>query len=79
MASLEPTSTAVGNTNSTDDSAEAVNQLREMAEKQGRCFETVFSDPANAKLANKRLSPPIPRIRRAATTRVGLSGFRKPI
>jgi hypothetical protein len=51
MASLEPTSTAVGNTDSADDSAEAVRLLAEMAEKQGRSFETVFSDPANAKLA----------------------------
>jgi hypothetical protein len=51
MASLEPISVEVGNTLVSDDSAEAVKQLQEMCEKQGRSFETVFSDPANAKLA----------------------------
>jgi hypothetical protein len=50
-ATLTPTSAVVGNTNTKDDSAEAVRLLSEMAEKQGRSFETVFSDPANAKLA----------------------------
>jgi hypothetical protein len=51
MATLTPTSTVVGNTNVSDDSAEAVRLLAEMAEKQGRSFETVMADPANAKLA----------------------------
>ena len=51
MASLEPTSTSVGDTNVSDDSAEAVRLLGEMAAKNGQSFESVFSDPANAKLA----------------------------
>ena len=51
MATLTPTSTEVGNTNFSDDSAEAVRLLSEMAEKQGRKFEEVFADPAKAKLA----------------------------
>ena len=51
MASLEPTSTSVGNTNVSDDSAEAVRLLSEMAAKNGRAFEVEFADPANAKLA----------------------------
>ena len=51
MATLEPTSTSVGDTNVSDDSAEAVRLLGEMAAKNGRSFESVFSDPANAKLA----------------------------
>jgi hypothetical protein len=51
MASLEPTSTEVGNTSVSDDSAEAVRLLREMADKQHRTFEQVFLDPANSKLA----------------------------
>jgi hypothetical protein len=50
MASLEPTSVGVGSSETSDDSAEAVRLLAEMAEKQGRQFEEVFSDPANAKL-----------------------------
>ena len=53
MATLEPTSTSVGNSNVSDDSAEAVRLLQEMCEKQGRSFESVFSDPANAKLASQ--------------------------
>lgn len=53
MATLTPTSTEVGNTNVTDDSAEAVRLLTEMAEKQHRSFEQVFTDPANAKLARQ--------------------------
>ena len=53
MASLEPTSTEVGNTNVADDSAEAVRLLSAMAEKQHRTFEQVFADPANAELATK--------------------------
>jgi hypothetical protein len=53
MASLTPTSTEVGNTNVSDDSAEAVRLLQEMAAKNGRSFESVFSDPANAKLASR--------------------------
>ena len=51
MATLTPTSVGVGNTNVSDDSAKAVKLLQEMAEKQGRKFEDVFADPANAKLA----------------------------
>jgi len=51
MASLEPTSVEVGDTSVSDDSAEAVRLLAEMAEKQGRSFEQVMTDPANAKLA----------------------------
>lgn len=51
MASLEPTSTVVGSSLVSDDSAEAVRLLGEMAAKNGRSFETEFSDPANSKLA----------------------------
>jgi len=50
-ATLTPTSTSVGSTLVPDDSAEAVRLLQEMAEKQHRTFEQIFSDPANAKLA----------------------------
>jgi hypothetical protein len=50
MASLEPTSVEVGSSETSDDSAEAVRLLAEMAEKQGRSFEQVFSDPANKEL-----------------------------
>jgi hypothetical protein len=53
MATLKPTSTSVGNTNVSDDSAEAVRLLAEMATKNGRSFESVFSDPANKVLAAK--------------------------
>jgi hypothetical protein len=58
MASLEPTSTSVGNTLVSDDSAEAVRLL--MAEKQHRLsptksagwwFERLSQDPANKELA----------------------------
>jgi len=51
MATLTPTSTEVGNTLVSDDSAEAVRLLQEMADKQHRTFEQVFSDPQNRKLA----------------------------
>jgi Arm DNA-binding domain len=51
MATLTPTSVEVGNTNVSDDSAEAVRLLREMAEKNGRAFEVEFADPANKELA----------------------------
>jgi hypothetical protein len=51
LATLTPTSTGVGNTNVSDDSAEAVRLLGELAAKNGRSFEQVFADPANAKLA----------------------------
>jgi hypothetical protein len=52
MATLEPTSTEVGNTSVSDDSAEeAVRLLREMATKNGRSFESEFADPTNRKLA----------------------------
>ncbi|SDJ17970.1 MULTISPECIES: hypothetical protein [Bradyrhizobium] len=53
MASLEPTSTEVGSTQVSDDSAEAVRLLSEMAEKQHRSFTQVFEDPANRALANR--------------------------
>lgn len=53
MATLTPTSTEVGNTNVSDDSAEAVRLLSEMAARNGRSFEQVFADPANAKLARQ--------------------------
>jgi hypothetical protein len=51
MMSTKPTSTEVGNTDSADDSAEAVRLLSEMAAKQHRSFEQVFQDPDNAALA----------------------------
>jgi hypothetical protein len=51
MASLVPTSVEVGSSETSDDSAEAVRLLAELAEKQGRTFETVMADPVNAKLA----------------------------
>jgi hypothetical protein len=51
MASLEPTSTVVGSTLVSDDSAEAVKLLAEMAAKNGRSFEEVFSAPENRELA----------------------------
>jgi hypothetical protein len=51
MATLTPTSTEVGNTNVSDDSAEAVRLLQEMAATNGRSFESVFADPANRALA----------------------------
>jgi len=53
MASLEPTSVGVGSTLVSDDSAEAVRLLREMAETQGRSFEQGVTDPANAKLVGR--------------------------
>jgi hypothetical protein len=53
MATLKPTSTEVGNTLVSDDSAEAVRLLGEIATKNGRAFETEFSDPKNAKLAGR--------------------------
>lgn len=52
-ATLKPTSTEVGDTNVADDSAEAIRLLNEMAEKQHRTFEQVFSDPANKALAGQ--------------------------
>src|SRR5271169_5341623 len=52
MMSTTPISTEVGDTNVDDDSAKAVKQLNDLAEKQHRTFEQVFLDPANAKLAN---------------------------
>jgi hypothetical protein len=51
MPTLEPTSVVVGNPNVADDSAEAVRLLQAMAAKNGRSFETEFSDPANSKLS----------------------------
>jgi hypothetical protein len=54
MATLTPTSTEVGSSATSDDSAaEAVRLLGEMATKQGKSFETVFADPANRALANR--------------------------
>jgi hypothetical protein len=53
MASLEPTSVGVGSSETSDDSAEAVRLLAEMAEKQGRKFEDVFADPDNKALAGR--------------------------
>jgi hypothetical protein len=53
MASLTPTSTEVGSSSVSDDSAEAVRQLQEMADKQRRTFTQVFEDPANRALANR--------------------------
>jgi hypothetical protein len=51
MASVEVTSTEVGSTLVSDDSAKAIKLLQQMADKQRRSFEQVFADPANAKLA----------------------------
>jgi len=53
MATLTPTFTEVGNTQVSDDSAEAVRLLQEMAEKQHRTFEEVFADPNNKALAGR--------------------------
>jgi hypothetical protein len=53
LASLKPTSTETGSTQTSDDSAEAIRLLNEMATKQGRKFEEVFADPANKALAGK--------------------------
>jgi hypothetical protein len=53
MATLKPTSTEVGNTSVSDDSAEAIRLLNEMATKQGRKFEDVFADPNNKALAGR--------------------------
>jgi hypothetical protein len=50
MATLTPTAIGVDDVN---DPAEAVLLLQQMAAKQGRAFEEVFADPANAKLASK--------------------------
>ena len=50
---IRPTSTVVGNTSVSDDSAKAVRLLSEMAEKQHRTFEEVFADPANKELAGR--------------------------
>jgi hypothetical protein len=51
--SVEVVSTEVGNTLTSDDSAKAYRQLQELAEKQHRTFEQVFSDPANGELAGR--------------------------
>jgi hypothetical protein len=53
MATLTPTSTEVGSSATSDDSAAAVKQLQESAAKNGRSFEEVFTDPANRELAGK--------------------------
>jgi hypothetical protein len=53
IMSTTPTSTEVGNTNVSDDSAKAVRLLREMAEKQHKTFEEVFLDNSNAELVER--------------------------
>jgi hypothetical protein len=50
-ATMTPTTAVVGNSNVADDSAEAVRQLKEMAEQSGRSFEVVFAAPENRELA----------------------------
>jgi hypothetical protein len=50
-ATMTPTTAVVGNTLVSDDSAEAVRQLKEMAEQTGQSFEVVFSAPENRELA----------------------------
>jgi hypothetical protein len=52
LATLTPTST-VGRTDVSDDSAEAVRLLQEMAAKNGRSFEEVFAAPENRELASR--------------------------
>jgi hypothetical protein len=51
MATLTPTSTEVGSSATSDDSAEAVRLLQEMAAKNGKSFEEVFAAPENRALA----------------------------
>jgi hypothetical protein len=51
MATLTPTSVEVGSSQTTDDSAEAIRLLNEMATKNGLSFEQVFAHPDNRKLA----------------------------
>jgi hypothetical protein len=51
--SVTPVSVEVGSTLTSDDSMEAVRQLKALAEKQHRTFEEVFADPANKELAGK--------------------------
>jgi hypothetical protein len=53
MMSVEPVSVETGSSLVSDDSAKAVQQLQELAEKQHRTFEEVFSDPANGELAGR--------------------------
>ncbi len=53
LASLKPTSVETGSTTVSDDSAEAIRLLNEMATKQGRKFEKVFADPNNKALAGR--------------------------
>jgi hypothetical protein len=53
LATLTPTSTEVGSSQVSNDSAEAVRLLQEMADKQHRTFEQVFTDPANKALAGR--------------------------
>jgi hypothetical protein len=50
-ATMTPTTATVGSSLVADDSAEAVRQLKEMAEQTGEGFEVVFSKPENAALA----------------------------
>jgi hypothetical protein len=51
LASLVPTSVEVGSSQTSDDSAEAIRLLNEMAVKNGQSFEQVFAHPDNRKLA----------------------------
>lgn len=53
LGTLTPTSTEVGSTQVSDDSAEAVRLLQKMADQQHRTFEQVFADPANKALAGR--------------------------
>jgi hypothetical protein len=67
VTSTTPTSVGVGSSETSDDSAEAVRLLREMAEKQHRTFEQVFQDSANAKLAARTYPRRDPNWHSAAT------------
>jgi hypothetical protein len=67
MASLEPVSTEVGSSEFDDDSAAAVKQLQDLAEKQHRTFEEVFLDRANSKLAQATYPRRNPDFHSAAT------------
>jgi hypothetical protein len=51
--STEVVSTEVGSTETSDDSAKAYKQLQDLAAKQHRTFEQVFSDPDNGELAGR--------------------------
>jgi hypothetical protein len=53
MMDTTPVTVETGSTLVSDDSAEAVRLLNELAEKQHRTFEQVFCDPANGELAGR--------------------------